>query len=137
MRLCMRLSVWDFLCMRLSMYETICMMLSVWNSLCRRLSCVWDCVCETACVWDCVCIKKLINLFILFNLPVLIFQYKASLVSDFAKLSTPLFVNGTFRPIIYKVYPLSEIAQAHILMESNENLGKIVLKIRDDDTQEK
>uniref|UniRef100_A0A0B7AUB6 Enoyl reductase (ER) domain-containing protein n=2 Tax=Arion vulgaris TaxID=1028688 RepID=A0A0B7AUB6_9EUPU len=63
--------------------------------------------------------------------------YKASLVHDFAKLSSQLFANGTFQPVIYKVFQLSEIAQAHILMESNENLGKIVLKVRDDDSEEK
>ncbi|BFZ18678.1 hypothetical protein BsWGS_21717 [Bradybaena similaris] len=60
-------------------------------------------------------------------------EFKASLVHDFAQRYSKLFTDGTFRPIIYKVFPLSEIINAHKMMEANENLGKIVLKVREDD----
>ncbi|CAG5130161.1 unnamed protein product, partial [Candidula unifasciata] len=60
-------------------------------------------------------------------------EFKASLVRDFAQQTSKLFADGTFRPVIYKVFLLSEIIQAHKLMETNENLGKIVLKVREDD----
>ncbi|CAL1535304.1 unnamed protein product [Lymnaea stagnalis] len=61
-------------------------------------------------------------------------QYKANLVSDFTKLSIPLFENGSFQPIIQTSFPLKDIAAAHSMMESNQNLGKIVLNVREDDT---
>ncbi|BFZ10079.1 hypothetical protein BsWGS_13118 [Bradybaena similaris] len=60
-------------------------------------------------------------------------EFKASLVHDFAERYCKLFTDGTFRPIIYKVFPLSKIVDSHKMMETNENLGKIVLKVREDD----
>lgn len=34
---------------------------------------------------------------------------------------------GRIKPVIYKVFPAAEAAQAHALMESNQHVGKIVL----------
>lgn len=39
----------------------------------------------------------------------------------------PLFAAGKLKPVIDKKFPLAEAAQAHALMESNQNFGKIVL----------
>ena len=39
----------------------------------------------------------------------------------------PLLERGTVRPIIHRVLPLAEAAEAHRLMESSEHVGKIVL----------
>ncbi len=42
------------------------------------------------------------------------------------------FENKTVTPIIDQVFELAEIQQAHARMESNQNIGKIVLKVFDD-----
>ena len=34
---------------------------------------------------------------------------------------------GRVKPVIYKVFPAAEAAQAHTLMESNQHIGKLVL----------
>jgi NADPH:quinone reductase-like Zn-dependent oxidoreductase len=36
---------------------------------------------------------------------------------------------GTIRPIIAKTFPLTEIVAAHQFMESNEQIGKIVVTV--------
>ena len=41
----------------------------------------------------------------------------------------PLLAAGTCRPVIYRSYPLAEAASAHVLMESNAHIGKIVLEV--------
>ncbi len=41
----------------------------------------------------------------------------------------PLFASGELKPIIDKVFPLSNAADAHAYMEANENFGKIVLAV--------
>ena len=61
-------------------------------------------------------------------------QFKSSLVRDFSQLALPRFEDGTFQPIVQKILPLSDIAKAHTLMEANKTLGKIVLKVHEDDT---
>jgi len=38
--------------------------------------------------------------------------------------------DGRLKPLIDSVFPLSDVALAHQRMEANENLGKIVLKVR-------
>ena len=39
----------------------------------------------------------------------------------------PLFEAGKLKPLIYKTFPLKEAAAAHLLMELNAHIGKIVL----------
>ena len=39
----------------------------------------------------------------------------------------PYIVNGAVRPIISRVYKLSEFEKAHQLLKSGNNIGKIVL----------
>ena len=41
----------------------------------------------------------------------------------------PLLESGQVRPVISKVFPLEQAAQAHALMESSEHIGKIMLEI--------
>jgi putative PIG3 family NAD(P)H quinone oxidoreductase len=40
----------------------------------------------------------------------------------------PLLENGKVRPLIYKIFQLSEAAEGHRLMESSSHIGKIILK---------
>jgi len=37
--------------------------------------------------------------------------------------------SGEFKPRIARTFPLSEVAEAHRYMESNEQIGKIVVKV--------
>lgn len=41
----------------------------------------------------------------------------------------PGFETGRFRPVIHRVLPLEEVAQAHQLLESSTHVGKVVLAI--------
>jgi NADPH:quinone reductase len=41
----------------------------------------------------------------------------------------PLLASGTVKPIIEQVYPLAEIADAHIAMGENRNFGKLVVRV--------
>ncbi len=53
--------------------------------------------------------------------------YKKDLVSRFARDVIPLFQSGKVVPVIDKVMKLSEVAEAHKYVESNANIGKVVL----------
>jgi NADPH2:quinone reductase len=53
--------------------------------------------------------------------------FKAEIASNLEKIVWPLIVSGKIRPVINKVFPASEAAEAHKLMESSEHVGKIVI----------
>ena len=44
----------------------------------------------------------------------------------------PLLAQRTVEPVIQRVLPLASAAEAHCLLESNEALGKVVLRVSDD-----
>jgi len=56
-------------------------------------------------------------------------EEKATATRLFAKHVVPLLAEGLVKPVIDRVYPLTEVREAHMRMESNENFGKIVLKV--------
>jgi NADPH:quinone reductase-like Zn-dependent oxidoreductase len=60
-------------------------------------------------------------------------ERKSSLVRNFRTWSAPHFDSGALRPNVWKVLPLDQVAQAHDLMKSNANAGKIVLKVTSDE----
>ena len=67
-----------------------------------------------------------------FSLPIIlliILQYKKELVKEFSDRIVPQFANGTLKTIVDSVFTMDEIQLAHKRMESNENIGKIVLQI--------
>ncbi len=41
----------------------------------------------------------------------------------------PLLESGQVKPVIFKIFPLSQASEAHRLMESGEHIGKIVLVV--------
>jgi NADPH2:quinone reductase len=53
--------------------------------------------------------------------------YKAAIARDLRDKVWPLIEAGRIRPVIYKVFPAAQAAQAHALMESSVHVGKIVL----------
>jgi NADPH:quinone reductase len=55
---------------------------------------------------------------------------KIALTRGFADRLLPLFARGELRAVIDRIFPLDEIAAAHLHMESNANFGKILLSVR-------
>ncbi len=58
-------------------------------------------------------------------------EEKATLVQAFVNRVLPLFANETLVPVVDVTFPLDRVGEAHRLMESNANFGKIVLTIED------
>ncbi|SDJ80490.1 NAD(P)H-quinone oxidoreductase [Sediminibacillus albus] len=56
-------------------------------------------------------------------------QYKAALTADFAGRALPLFEQNKLKPVIDTVFAMGDIQQAHQRMESNQNIGKIILNM--------
>jgi putative PIG3 family NAD(P)H quinone oxidoreductase len=56
-------------------------------------------------------------------------DYQIRLTREFAAFALPLFEKGKLTPVIDKVFSWNEVIQAHQRMESNQNAGKIVLRI--------
>jgi len=54
---------------------------------------------------------------------------KISLAQEFAYRILPLLTAGRVSPIVHCTLDLTEAAEAHALMERNENFGKIVLRV--------
>jgi NADPH:quinone reductase-like Zn-dependent oxidoreductase len=58
-------------------------------------------------------------------------EEKADLAGRVSEALLPRFEEGQLRPVVDRVFPLDQAAEAHRLMEDNRNLGKIVLKVSD------
>ncbi|MEZ5583773.1 MAG: zinc-binding dehydrogenase [Candidatus Competibacteraceae bacterium] len=41
----------------------------------------------------------------------------------------PLLDTGQIVPVLHRVFPLAQAAEAHAMMESNQHIGKLVLQI--------
>ena len=54
-------------------------------------------------------------------------EEKIALAREFSARMIPLFETGRLKPIVDRVLPFDQIAEAHRVMESNATLGKIVL----------
>ncbi|KAJ4831390.1 hypothetical protein Tsubulata_020407 [Turnera subulata] len=54
-------------------------------------------------------------------------ENKAAIVSEVEKHVWPAVAAGKVKPIVYKCFPLSEVAEGHRLMESSQHIGKILL----------
>lgn len=55
-------------------------------------------------------------------------EEKITLTRNFAERILPFFGSGRLRPVVDRVLSFNEIRAAHVLMESNESFGKIVLQ---------
>ena len=56
-------------------------------------------------------------------------EEKIAISRRFAAEMLPLFSTGAMRPVVDSVYPLGQIADAHVRMASNANVGKIVVTV--------
>ena len=56
-------------------------------------------------------------------------EYKAALTSEFSSKTLDLFRKNKLRPVVDHVFPFNQIQQAHEHMESNRNIGKIIIKV--------
>ncbi|MGY8525012.1 NAD(P)H-quinone oxidoreductase [Paracidovorax citrulli] len=54
-------------------------------------------------------------------------SFKAEIASALHRHVWPLLADGRIKPVIHKVFPAAQAADAHRLMESSEHIGKIVL----------
>jgi NADPH2:quinone reductase len=54
-------------------------------------------------------------------------EFKAKIAAQLKERVWPHLEDGTIKPVIFKVFPAAEAAQAHELMESSTHVGKIVL----------
>ena len=54
-------------------------------------------------------------------------DFKAELRAEIEENIWPLLENGKFKPVIHRVFPYRDAAEAHQLMESSQHIGKIIL----------
>jgi NADPH:quinone reductase len=54
-------------------------------------------------------------------------DFKAKIAAQLREHVWPHVEEGRIKPVIYRVFPAAQAAQAHALMESSEHIGKIVL----------
>ena len=57
-------------------------------------------------------------------------EFKAFLLSELVEKVWPKFEDGTLKPSVYKVLPMEEAREAQAILERGENVGKVVLEIR-------
>lgn len=57
------------------------------------------------------------------------FARKTDLIARFGQWALPMFRDGALKPTVWQSMPLEQVAEAHALMQSNTNAGKIVLTV--------
>ena len=58
-------------------------------------------------------------------------SFKAYILSELVEKVWPKIEDGTIKPSIYKVLPITEAEAAHAILERGENVGKIVMTVVD------
>lgn len=58
---------------------------------------------------------------------------KAKIADALLEHVWPLLENGTIKPLIDSVFPLSQASKAHAAMEASQHIGKIILSVGQDD----
>jgi len=56
-------------------------------------------------------------------------EEKAAIIRSFERHALPHFAAGGIVPLIHRVYPLEQVAEAHRAMEASEHFGKLVLRV--------
>jgi NADPH2:quinone reductase len=60
-------------------------------------------------------------------------EFKAYILSELVKNVWPKIEDGTIKPSIYAVLPITEAEAAHAILERGENVGKVVLSVCDEE----
>lgn len=55
---------------------------------------------------------------------------KAQIVADVREHLWPMLADGRVRPVVHSVLPITQVAQAHDLVESSRHIGKVALTVR-------
>lgn len=55
--------------------------------------------------------------------------FKAALLAELVEKVWPKIEDGSMKPSIYKVLPMSQAEEAHAILERGENIGKVVLTL--------
>jgi len=58
-------------------------------------------------------------------------EVKAQILSDLERMLWKDFSTGTVKAIIHKTLPITQAAEAHAILECNENIGKVVLTVKE------
>lgn len=58
---------------------------------------------------------------------------KSDILADLVSRVWPKLESGELRPTIYKVLPMAEAEAAHAILERGENVGKVVLRVKNED----
>ena len=56
-------------------------------------------------------------------------SFKGAIARALREKVWPHIESGAIKPVVYRIFPLAEAAQAHALMESGTHIGKIVLTV--------
>ena len=59
-------------------------------------------------------------------------EEKAELLDELVEKVWPKIESGEMKPSVYKVLPFEEANEAHAILERGENIGKVVLKVRNE-----
>ena len=54
-------------------------------------------------------------------------EFKTAIARTLREKVWPLIASGMINPVIHSTFPAAEAVKAHVLMESNQHVGKIVL----------
>ncbi|MDR3096318.1 MAG: NAD(P)H-quinone oxidoreductase [Paraburkholderia sp.] len=54
-------------------------------------------------------------------------EFKAQIAQELKANVWPLLEEGRIKPVVFRVFPAAQAAEAHALMESSEHIGKIML----------
>jgi len=57
-------------------------------------------------------------------------EEKSALTAHVERDLSPLFASGVLEPVVDRVFPLADAAEAHAYVEENRNLGKVMLRVR-------
>ncbi len=57
---------------------------------------------------------------------------KARILQELERVLWPRLSDGSVRPVIHAILPVMEAEAAHAILERNENIGKVILRVRDE-----
>ena len=57
-------------------------------------------------------------------------QMKGEILAALERTLWPSFSSGAIRPVIYRTLPVTQAEEAHAILQRWENIGKVVLTVR-------